>query len=84
MADIQAKLQTLSEEFTKLQQGIVALAMMYTMEQLTHATLELQTTISSRQKLEAQKAENEGVKKVGGDVSPLNFGVERVNGNYRS
>ncbi|KAJ4419504.1 Prefoldin subunit 6 [Gnomoniopsis sp. IMI 355080] len=43
MAEIQAKLQSLSEEFQKLQS-------------------ELQTVISSRQKLEAQKTENTGVK----------------------
>ncbi|KAG7294057.1 hypothetical protein NEMBOFW57_004119 [Staphylotrichum longicolle] len=42
MADIQAKLQALSEEFTKLQQ-------------------DLQETVQSRQKLEAQKQENLGV-----------------------
>ncbi|KAK7696837.1 Prefoldin subunit 6 [Diaporthe eres] len=39
----QAKLQALSEEFTKLQ-------------------TEMQTVVSSRQKLEAQKQENSGVK----------------------
>ncbi|KAK3292922.1 Prefoldin [Chaetomium fimeti] len=44
MADIQAKLQALSEEFTKLQQ-------------------DLQDTVQSRQKLEAQMQENLGVKK---------------------
>ena len=45
MAEAQAKLQSLSEEYQKLQQ-------------------ELQDAIQSRQKLEAQKSENEGVKKV--------------------
>ncbi|KAH6847600.1 Prefoldin [Chaetomium sp. MPI-CAGE-AT-0009] len=44
MADIQAKLQGLSEEFTKLQQ-------------------DLQDTVQSRQKLEAQMQENRGVQK---------------------
>lgn len=44
MADIQAKLQALSDEFTKLQQ-------------------DLQETVQSRQKLEAQKQENLGVQK---------------------
>ncbi|KAK4154095.1 Prefoldin subunit 6 [Chaetomidium leptoderma] len=44
MADAQAKLQSLSEEFTKLQQ-------------------DLQETVQSRQKLEAQKQENLGVQK---------------------
>ncbi|KAL2138884.1 hypothetical protein VTI28DRAFT_6080 [Corynascus sepedonium] len=44
MADIQAKLQALSEEYTKLQQ-------------------DLQETVQSRQKLEAQKQENLGVQK---------------------
>ncbi|KAL1851962.1 Prefoldin subunit 6 [Diaporthe australafricana] len=43
MADAQAKLQALSEEFTKLQ-------------------TEMQTVVGSRQKLEAQKQENSGVK----------------------
>ncbi|KAH8773712.1 Prefoldin [Diaporthe sp. PMI_573] len=42
-SEAQAKLQALSEEFTKLQ-------------------TELQTVVSSRQKLEAQKQENSGVK----------------------
>ncbi|KAF9871361.1 prefoldin subunit 6 [Colletotrichum karsti] len=43
MAEIQAKLQKLSEEYQALQ-------------------TELQTTVQARQKLEAQKQENEGVK----------------------
>ncbi|KAK1974224.1 prefoldin subunit [Colletotrichum cereale] len=43
MAEIQAKLQKLSEEYTALQQ-------------------ELQNTVQSRQKLEAQRQENLGVK----------------------
>ncbi|KAJ0117432.1 hypothetical protein N8I77_006789 [Diaporthe amygdali] len=43
MSEAQAKLQALSEDFTKLQ-------------------TELQTTVSSRQKLEAQRQENSGVK----------------------
>ncbi|KAH0439194.1 prefoldin subunit 6 [Colletotrichum kahawae] len=43
MAEIQAKLQKLSEEYTALQN-------------------ELQTTVQARQKLEAQKQENLGVK----------------------
>lgn len=42
-SEAQAKLQALSEEFTKLQS-------------------EMQTVVSSRQKLEAQKQENDGVK----------------------
>ncbi|KAJ4287112.1 Prefoldin subunit 6 [Collariella sp. IMI 366227] len=42
MADLQAKLQALSEDYTKLQQ-------------------ELQDTVQSRQKLEAQRQENLGV-----------------------
>lgn len=45
MAEAQAKLQSLSEEYQKLQQ-------------------ELQDAIQSRQTLEAQKSENEGVKQV--------------------
>ncbi|WYZ43114.1 hypothetical protein EsH8_VI_000813 [Colletotrichum jinshuiense] len=43
MAEVQAKLQKLSEEYTALQQ-------------------ELQSAVQSRQKLEAQKQENLGVK----------------------
>ncbi|KAJ4387282.1 Prefoldin subunit 6 [Gnomoniopsis smithogilvyi] len=54
MAEIQAKLQSLSEEFQKLQS-------------------ELQTVISSRQKLEAQKTENTGVK---GEFEKLKEGEE--------
>lgn len=45
MADTQAKLQALSEEYQKLQQ-------------------DLQGAVASRQKLEAQRQENEGVQKV--------------------
>ena len=45
MADAQAKLQALSEEYQKLQQ-------------------DLQGAVASRQKLEAQRQENEGVQKV--------------------
>lgn len=45
MAEAQAKLQSLSEEYQKIQQ-------------------ELQDAIQSRQTLEAQKSENEGVKQV--------------------
>ncbi|KAI1497992.1 Prefoldin beta-like protein [Biscogniauxia marginata] len=44
MAEVQARLQSLSEDYTKLQQ-------------------ELQAAVQSRQKLEAQKQENSGVKK---------------------
>ncbi|KAH6657982.1 Prefoldin [Truncatella angustata] len=44
MAEIQAKLQSLSEDYQKLQQ-------------------ELQEAVASRQKLQAQRTENEGVKK---------------------
>ncbi|KAI1492268.1 Prefoldin beta-like protein [Biscogniauxia mediterranea] len=43
MAEVQARLQSLSEEYTALQQ-------------------ELQVVVQSRQKLEAQKQENSGVK----------------------
>jgi len=49
MADVQAKLQALSEEYTKLQQ-------------------DLQDTVQSRQKLEAQKQENLGVQKEFSDL----------------
>ena len=45
MADAQAKLQALSEEYQKLQQ-------------------DLQSAVQSRQKLEAQRQENQGVQKV--------------------
>ncbi|CAN8105351.1 unnamed protein product [Discula destructiva] len=54
MAEIQAKLQALSEEFQKLQ-------------------TELQTVISSRQKLEAQKTENVGVQ---GEFNKLKEGED--------
>ncbi|KAF6834884.1 prefoldin subunit 6 [Colletotrichum musicola] len=50
MAELQAKLQKLSEEYTALQQ-------------------ELQTTVQARQKLEAQKQENLGVKEFDEDAT---------------
>ncbi|KAK4166918.1 Prefoldin [Cladorrhinum sp. PSN259] len=52
MAEIQAKLQALSEDYQKLQK-------------------ELQETVASRQKLEAQKQENLGVQK---EFNKLNDG----------
>lgn len=69
MAEIQAKLQSLSEEFQKLQSGPPSLFLFIPhvppspANQLTHSPTpsELQTVISSRQKLEAQKTENTGV-----------------------
>jgi prefoldin beta subunit len=64
MADLQAKMQALSEEFTKLQQGLFFLALCVTSE-LAHRILDLQDTVQSRQRLEAQKQENLGVQKVG-------------------
>jgi prefoldin beta subunit len=63
MADLQAKMQALSEEFTKLQQGLSFLALRVT-SGLAHRILDLQDTVQSRQRLEAQKQENLGVQKV--------------------
>lgn len=75
MAEAQAKLQSLSEEFTKLQQGLTCLVTSYFFflcSPLTSAT-DLQTTIASRQKLEAQKTENLGVQ---GEFKNLKDGEE--------
>lgn len=65
MADVQAKLQVLSEEFTKLQQGLVSPVTTPESQPILTGSLELQETVQSRQKLEAQKQENLGVQKVG-------------------
>ncbi|GFP54682.1 prefoldin subunit 6 [Trichoderma asperellum] len=51
MAEIQAKLQSLSEEYQKLQQGE------YWIASLPHMP-NLQNTVASRQKLEGQRQEN--------------------------
>lgn len=67
MAEVQNKLQTLSDEFQKLQSGqglrrftvVIAITNL-----LTAATTELQSTIEARQKLESQQQENKGVQKV--------------------
>lgn len=64
MAEAQAKLQALSEEFTKLQTGLhpPAPSTRQAKHPANEPPTEMQTTISSRQKLEAQKQENSGVK----------------------
>lgn len=74
MAEIQAKLQSLSEDFNKLQQGLALFFPnpQFLLHLLTSAT-ELQTTIASRQKLEAQKTENLGVQ---GEFKSLEDGEE--------
>jgi prefoldin beta subunit len=66
MADIQTKLQTLSEEFTKLQQGILTSSPPHAIQRVLTPSTDLQEAIASRQKLEAQKQENLGVQKVVG------------------
>ncbi|KAF6825952.1 prefoldin subunit 6 [Colletotrichum plurivorum] len=60
MAELQAKLQKLSEEYTALQQEVDELSL----GEGSPAKIspELQTTVQARQKLEAQKQENLGVK----------------------
>ena len=58
MADAQAKLQALSEEYQKLQQ-------------------DLQSAVQSRQKLEAQRQENQGVQKVGSFQLPPPVSAKR-------
>ena len=63
MADLQAKLQALSEEFTKLQTGLYFLVSSVAFD-WAHTILDLQDTVQSRQRLEAQKQENLGVQKV--------------------
>jgi prefoldin beta subunit len=63
MADVQAKLQALSEEFTKLQQGLYFVTLSVPFD-TAHTILDLQDTVQSRQRLEAQKQENLGVQKV--------------------
>jgi prefoldin beta subunit len=64
MADVQAKLQSLSEQFTKLQQGAAFLAIYILFGVLLTRYTDLQDAVQSRQKLEAQKQENLGVQKV--------------------
>lgn len=58
----QAKLQALSEEFTKLQTGRCAPPTSPPGHPANASLTEMQTVVSSRQKLEAQKQENSGVK----------------------
>lgn len=58
----QAKLQSLSEEFQKLQQGECRLNTRR--ERLTYNYADLQETVNSRQRLEGQKQENVGVQNV--------------------
>lgn len=62
MAEIQAKLQKLSEEYTALQQGTAHSAPQPVA--FAHNSTELQTNVQARQKLEAQKQENLGVQEV--------------------
>ena len=68
MSDAQRRLQILSEEYQKLQQGIqhrppeISLAFSSTTS-LTHQFADLQTNIEARQKLESQQQENQSVQK---------------------
>ncbi|KDN65299.1 putative prefoldin subunit [Colletotrichum sublineola] len=62
MAEIQAKLQKLSEEYTALQQGTVDYLHQSHANSFVDMSSELQNIVQSRQKLEAQKQENLGVK----------------------
>lgn len=64
MANIQAQLQKLSEEFTQLQQGTALFVKLKLHLAFSHTNVELQDSVTSRQKLEAQKQENIGVQKV--------------------
>jgi len=61
MAELQAKAQSLSDEFTKLQQGMEP--HFFLEISLLTSALDLQTAVQARQKLEAQKQENLGVQK---------------------
>lgn len=65
MAETQAKLQALSEDYQKLQQGKSSCLRLA--EEKTRGSrimTELQAAVASRQKLQAQKTENIGVQKV--------------------
>ena len=62
MADIQKTLQTLSDEYSKLQTGnLLPLASPFRSFPLNPPATELQSTIDARQKLESQHQENKGV-----------------------
>lgn len=61
--DPQARLQTLSDEFQKLQQGKLQVLSQLVVA-FTDETADIQSTIASRQKLEGQKQENVGVQLV--------------------
>lgn len=61
MAEIQQRAQVLTEEFQKLQTGTPP-PRHFT--DPSNISLELQTIISARQKLESQQQENKGVKRV--------------------
>ena len=63
-SEIQIRLQGLSDDFTKLQQGMRLLVSLLVHFMLTLARVDLQTAVGARQKLEAQKQENLGVQKV--------------------
>lgn len=62
MADNQRKLQALSDELTKLQEGKVLVPLSSFKIGLIHQ--DLQSTIAARQKLESQQQENKSVQKV--------------------
>lgn len=62
MAELQARLQSLSEDYQKLQQGKKPHVLLAGW--LLTARLEVQDAVASRQKLEGQKQENLGVKMV--------------------
>lgn len=61
MAEQQQRLQALSEEYQKLEQGKFSLFMS---QSRFNRFLELQNSIQSRQKLESQQQENKAVQKV--------------------
>lgn len=65
MAEVQAKLQALSEDYQKLQQGNQSqITLLMHNTTFTNSTPELQASVQSRQKLQAQRTENVGVQKV--------------------
>lgn len=69
-AEPQARLQSLSDQFQKHQQGTNSLTD-YGKDNLANVFLELQDVVASRQRLEGQKQENVGVQKV---ISPATIG----------
>lgn len=65
MAELQARLQTLTEEYTKLQSGKLLLAILgMVLLMLIDLCIEMSKSVQARQKLEAQKQENVGVEEV--------------------